>query len=158
MAEEREFGWDDEIENDNEFQILPDGDYNFTVTGFERGRHQGSAKLPPCNKAIITLNVADGKGNQVKIKHNLFLHTKKEGMLCAFFTAIGQRKHGEKCRMNWSAVVGATGRCKIGIHEYTSTKTGEVLKSNEIKKFYEPTGTQAEPTQSPASSFTPGSF
>ena len=58
MAEEREFGWDDEIENDNEFQILPDGDYNFTVTGFERGRHQGSAKLPPCNKAIITLNVA----------------------------------------------------------------------------------------------------
>lgn len=49
------------------------------------------------------------------------------------FTAIGQRKHGEKCRMNWSAVVGATGRCKIGIHEYTSTKTGEVLKSNEIK-------------------------
>lgn len=30
MAEEREFGWDDEIENDNEFQILPDGDYNFT--------------------------------------------------------------------------------------------------------------------------------
>ena len=79
-------------------------------------------------------------------------------MLCAFFTAIGQRKHGEKRRMNWSAVVGATGRCKIGIHEYTSTKTGEVLKSNEIKKFYEPTGTQAEPTQSPASSFTPGSF
>lgn len=85
MAEEREFGWDDEIENDNEFQILPDGDYNFTVTGFERGRHQGSAKLPPCNKAIITLNVADGKGNQGTIKHNLFLHTKTEGMLCAFF-------------------------------------------------------------------------
>ena len=65
MAEEREFGWDDEIENDNEFQILPDGDYNFTVTGFERGRHQGSAKLPPCNKAIITLNVADGKDNRI---------------------------------------------------------------------------------------------
>ena len=121
--------------NDNEFQILPDGDYNFTVTGFERGRHQGSAKLPPCNKAIITLNVADGKGNQGTIKHNLFLHTKTEGMLCAFFTAIGQRKHGEKMRMNWSAVVGATGRCKIGIHEYTSTKTGEVLKSNKIKKI-----------------------
>ena len=42
MAEEREFGWDDEIENDNEFQILPDGDYNFTVTGFERGRDRKS--------------------------------------------------------------------------------------------------------------------
>lgn len=53
MAEEREFGWDDEIENDNEFQILPDGDYNFTVTGFERGRHQGSAKTSRrANKAL----------------------------------------------------------------------------------------------------------
>ena len=72
MAEEREFGWDDEIENDNEFQILPDGDYNFTVTGFERGRHQGSAKLPPCNKAIITLNVADGKGIKVRLNTTCF--------------------------------------------------------------------------------------
>ena len=72
MAEEREFGWDDEIENDNEFQILPDGDYNFTVTGFERGRHQGSAKLPPCNKAIITLNVADGKVIKVRLNTTCF--------------------------------------------------------------------------------------
>ena len=52
MAEEREFGWDDEIENDSEFQILPDGDYNFTVTGFERGRHQGSAKLRRATKRL----------------------------------------------------------------------------------------------------------
>ena len=78
MAEEREFGWDDEIENDNEFQILPDGDYNFTVTGFERGRHQGSAKLPPCNKAIITLNVADGT-------QPVFTYQNRGNALCIFY-------------------------------------------------------------------------
>lgn len=156
MAEEREFSWDDEIENDSEFQLLPEGDYNFTVTGFERGRHSGSSKLPPCNKAIITLKLT-GEQGEGTLKHNLFLHTKTEGMLCAFFTAIGQRKHGEKCRMNWSAVVGANGRCKVGIHEFPSNRTGEMLKSNEIKKFYEP-DESAPAKETPASSFTPGSF
>ena len=158
MAEEREFGWDDEIENDSEFQILPDGDYNFTVTGFERGRHQGSAKLPPCNKAIITLNVADGKGNQGTIKHNLFLHTKTEGMLCAFFTAIDRESMAKKCRIIGVRLSEQQADVKSVYMNIQNAKTGEVLKSNEIKKFYEPTGTQAEPTQSPSSSFTPGSF
>ena len=47
--------WDDAIENDGqEFIILPEGDYNFMVTGFERGRFPGSAKIPACNKATIT--------------------------------------------------------------------------------------------------------
>ena len=37
--------WNDEIENDGqEFVLLPEGDYVFKVTGFERGRHPGSAK------------------------------------------------------------------------------------------------------------------
>ena len=47
--------WDDAIENDGqEFVTLEEGDYNFTVTGFERGRFPGSAKLPACNKATLT--------------------------------------------------------------------------------------------------------
>ena len=36
---ERAFGWDDEIKNDGpDFVLLPEGDYLFTVTGFERAR------------------------------------------------------------------------------------------------------------------------
>ena len=31
-------GWDDVLENDGqEFIVLPEGDYTYTVTGFERG-------------------------------------------------------------------------------------------------------------------------
>lgn len=55
---ERELDWDDEIEKDGpEFTMLPEGDYDFTVTGFDRERHPGSAKLPPCNKAVVHIRV-----------------------------------------------------------------------------------------------------
>ena len=41
--------WNDVIEDDGqEFVLLPEGDYNFVVTDFERGRFPGSAKIPAC--------------------------------------------------------------------------------------------------------------
>lgn len=134
---ERELGWDDPIVNDSpDFVTLPEGDYDFEVTDFERGRHAGSDKLPPCNKATVSLRIEAAEGVTV-IKHNLFLHSITEGMLCAFFSAIGQRAKGEKITMNWNKVVGSTGRCKVGIHRWKSDKTGDELTNNEVKKFYE---------------------
>lgn len=133
---ERELDWDDEISKESEFTLLPEGDYKFTVVGFNRGRHNGSAKLPACNKAELELKVDDGKGNTDTILHNLFLHTKTEGMISAFLIAIGQKKHGEPTRPNWNAMVGAQGRCKVGVHEWVNDK-GETMKRNQIKKFYD---------------------
>src|SRR5690348_1466807 len=94
-------GWDSEIQNDSpEFVVLPEGDYDFEVQDFERARHAGSDKLPPCNKAVVHIKIEGPEGVSI-IRHNLFLHTITEGMLCAFFTAIGQRKKGQKTTMNW---------------------------------------------------------
>ena len=135
MSTERELGWDDVIDGP-EFTVLPEGDYDFEVTDFERARHNGSDKLPPCNKAIVHIRV-EGKEGTTIIKHNLFLHSKTEAMLCVFFTAIGQRQKGEKVTMNWSKVVGSKGKAKISIRKWTSDK-GNEMSSNEIKKFYEP--------------------
>ena len=134
---ERCLGWEDEIEHDSEFILLPDGDYNFEVISVERARHGGSDKLPPCNKAVVTIRIETEDGEETVIKHNLFLHAKTEGMLCAFFTGIGLRKHGEKLKMNWNSVVGAKGRCKVGQRSWTNDK-GETYLNNDIKKFYEP--------------------
>lgn len=134
---ERELNWDDEISKESEFTLLPEGDYNFTVVGFNRGRHNGSAKLPACNKAELELKVDDGKGNTGTILHSLFLHTKTEGMISAFLIAIGQKKRGEPVKPNWNAMVGAQGRCKVGVHEWVNDK-GETMKNNQIKKFYDP--------------------
>lgn len=131
-TEGRELGWDDTIQNDGpEYVVLPEGDYNFEIIDFERGRHNGSDKLPPCNKATVHIKIEAPQGTAI-IKHNLFLHSTTEGLLCAFFTGIGQRKKGEQLKMNWNAVVGARGRAKVGIRKY------EGKEYNEIKKFYEP--------------------
>jgi hypothetical protein len=137
VENDAEFGWDDAIENDGpQFVILPEGDYDFEVIDFERGRHNGSEKLPPCNKAIVHIRI-QGKEGQTIIKHQLFLHTRTEGMLCAFFTAIGQRKHGERVTMKWDKVIGSKGRCKVYVDEWTG-KEGKPMKSNKIQKFCEP--------------------
>jgi hypothetical protein len=146
---DRELGWDDPIENDGpDFEVLPAGDYDFEVVGFERARHAGSEKMPPCNKAVISIKVKGEKG-QSTIKHNLFLHTKTEGLLCAFFVGIGQRKHGQKVTMDWNKVVGSKGRCKISERKWKNDK-GEELTFNDIKKFYEPADA--------AAGYVPGRF
>ena len=84
MNNERELQWEDVIESDGpEFIVLPEGDYEFEVTGFERARHAGSEKLPACNKAIIHLKIEAPQGSTT-IKHNLFLHTITEGCCVRF--------------------------------------------------------------------------
>lgn len=145
---ERELGWDDEISRESDFTIIPEGDYDFTVTGFERGRHEGSEKLPPCNKAIVTLSVRLPDGSAATLKHNLFLHTRCEGLLSAFFTGIGLKRKGEPLHMNWNAVTGAAGRCHIKVRTYTK-QNGETGQSNDISKFYEP-GSPAPVQTAPA--------
>ncbi len=113
---ERELGWEDEIVNDGgEFVSLVPGDYQFTVKGVERTRHtpnpQNPGKLPACNKAVVSIEIETAEGT-AQLKHNLFLHTSTEGMLSAFFGAIGQKKHGEPLRMNWN-IIGAKGVCRV---------------------------------------------
>lgn len=138
MDIERELNWDDQIEHDGtEFVLLPEGDYDFEVTDFERGRFNGSDKMPPCNQAILTIKITAADGQSTSVKTNLMLHSKCEWKLCEFFTAIGQRKKGEKVTMNWTAVVGSKGRCKVKIRNWTG-KDGNQMQNNEIAKFYEP--------------------
>lgn len=132
---ERELGWDDEIEKESEFVLLPEGDYNFTVTKFERARFNGSVKMPPCNQANLELTMHTKDFGDIVVYHTIFLHTKTEGMLSAFFTGIGQKKKGEKLRMNWGAVVGSKGKCKLKLNTY-KTNDGEERTNNKVSKFY----------------------
>lgn len=139
MAEDigRELDWDESIElNPATYVLLPEGEYTFTVMNFERQRFPGSAKLPACPKAELTLQVDSAQGTAT-IKHNLFLHTKTSGLLSAFFISIGQGKQGDVVRMDWSKAKGATGRAKIGVRTYTK-KDGSEGQSNEIVEFLPP--------------------
>ncbi len=161
---ERELSWDDEISKESDFDLIPEGNYNFTVAGVERARHEGSAKLPPCAKAIVTLKIQLPDGTEQSLKHNLFLHSRCEGLLSQFFIGIGLKKKGEPLRMNWNAVPGTSGRCKIIIRSWTG-KDGKPGQSNDVKKFYDPEDDPAaspapvrQPEQPQNGIFTPGKF
>ena len=82
------------------------------------------------------------------------IRDRTEGMLCAFFTAIGRRKKGERLRMNWNAVPGSRGRAKIGIRTYNDKQY------NEIKKFDEPDEAASAPAHTPGqqTTFEAGKF
>lgn len=151
----REYNWDDEISQDSaEFALLPEGEYEFSVTGFERGRYPGGAKLPSCPKATVSLRFEGVEGVAV-IKHNFFLHSKCEGLLCTFFTCLGMRKRGEPLRMDWPGTVGRTGRAKITVRSYTGND-GREYQTNDVKQFLEPENAPAAPAA--AQSWTPGAF
>ncbi len=143
MAEfERAFSWDDEIEKESEFTLLPEGDYDFTVESMERGQFNGSDKMPPCPMAILNVRVS-GKEGATTIKHNLFLHTRSEWALSAFFKSIGQKKSGEKMRMNWQLVPGSHGRCHVKVRQYIGND-GQQRETNQIQRFLEPNEAPAQ--------------
>lgn len=127
--------WDDVIENDGqEFIVLPEGDYAFTVTAFERGSFPGGAKIPACPKATVTLDIANDKG-RATARVDLLLYRTLEWKIASFFRAIGQKKLGEKVSMDWNKVVGARGRAHIRPRSYT--KNGEERQFNDVERFYD---------------------
>lgn len=130
-----ELGWDDEITNDSSYVLLDEGDYQFTVTAFERARFPGSAKIQPCNKAVLTLSV-EGPGGPVPVKYDLILYSTMEWKLSEFFRAIGQKKHGEPLRPRWNELVGSRGRGHFKPRTYTK-KDGSEGKANDVEKFYD---------------------
>lgn len=146
MEQNKALNWDDEIVQESTFTLLPEGEYDYKVVNFERAWYDGSDKIPPCNKAIITIKVETPQGD-AELKENLFLTTKTEGLLSAFFGSIGQKKKGEPLRMNWNKVIGATGRAKIGTREYNGNTY------NQVKRWLSPDDKPA-----PTGGFKPGAF
>jgi hypothetical protein len=131
------FNWDSIIESPPEggsdFVLLPPGYYPFTVTAFERGQHNGSAKLPSCPKAIVTLLI-----DTTTIKASFFLFGTTVGMITGFFTACGLRKHADALDLTlFPKSIGCSGYCKLIIREYTG-RDGKQYKSNEVKTWLEP--------------------
>lgn len=126
--------WDSTIEDDGQgFVLLDEGDYEFTVSGFERGQHGGSAKIPACPKAMLTLSV-DTPHGVAEIKEQLILYKTMEWKISAFFRSIGMKKHGERLVMDWDKVLGATGRAHIVQREYVGSD-GTNKKVNNVGYF-----------------------
>jgi len=129
--------WDAYIENESEFALLPAGEYEFTVTKFERSWYDGSAKIEPCNCAELELTIsAEGVGKSV-MKERLFLADKVEWKLCEFFRCIGQKTHGKGITMDWSKVLGAKGRASVEVNTYQD-KNGNTKQNNRVVRYLDP--------------------
>lgn len=136
MAEEgRELGWEDTISKDsNEFDPIPEGDYDFTIERYERARSQGKGKLPPCNMAIVYFRIYDrDRDREVVVRENYILHTSLEWKISELFRGIGAKKEGEEIRMNWNLLPGATGRAQVSLDP---DRNDPSKKYNHIKKLY----------------------
>ena len=132
--------WGDVIADDGAvFEIMPEGDYDFTVRGFARGVFNGGKTIPQCNKAVLTLDVTDGTHKGV-VTTDLILHKILEWKISAFFRAVGMKKHGEPLRMDWDHVAGRKGRCHIAIREWEG-RNGDKMQSNDVDKWYDASDT-----------------
>ena len=151
-----EIGWGDQIVADGgEFLLLDEGDYDFTVTAFERGRFPGSAKIPACNKAVLTLTVQTQKG-EANAKYDLILWSSLEWKISEFFRSLGQKKSGEAFVPRWNEVVGSKGRAHFKPRKYL--KNGEERQVNDISKFYDAPQTQQNYASAPQSGWQQGKF
>lgn len=151
-----EIGWGDQIVADGgEFLLLDEGDYDFTVTSFERGRFPGSAKIPACNKAILTLTVQTPEG-EANTKYDLILWSSLEWKISEFFRSIGQKKSGEAFIPRWNEVVGSKGRAHFKPRKYL--KNGEERQVNDVSKFYDAPQTQQNYATAPQTGWQQGKF
>lgn len=135
----KELSWEDEIKNEgNEYEPLPDGEYEFTVRSLERGRFPGSEKMAACNKATLDLLVKGADGKEYHVFDDLILNSKMEWKLSQFFLSIGQKKKGEPLRPRWNEVVGSTGKFSVYINDYE--KNGQKRRNNKVNEYlpYEP--------------------
>ena len=115
-------GWDDEIEvSENEFEPVPDGDYEFEVVSVERAYFNGSAKMAPCPVAKVQVRLLDD-GRGAHLFERFMLNSKMSWKIAQFFVCVGLRSAGagkeEKLKMQWTRAVGLRGRCKVGHHEH----------------------------------------
>ncbi len=135
MAQDnRIMDWNDTITADaQQFVTLPEGDYYFTVTGFERGHFPGSAKIQPCNKATLTLDIDNDMGI-ASARVDLLLYRTLEWKISSFFASIGQKKDGEALKMDWDHVIGTRGKAHIKPRKYTN-RYGEERETNSVDSF-----------------------
>lgn len=130
------FGWDDEVEEaTGEFKLLPEGDYKFTVTKFDRGWYEAGpgAKIASCNQADLEFSITwkdeDGEVRTNTVRNYMKLSRKLQWVIYEFFESIGLRKKGDgSTKMPWDKVMGATGICQIGTREHNNRTYNQVTK------------------------------
>lgn len=133
--ENDEIGYEGTIEDEgSSFALLPEGDYDFTVSKVTRFRYEGGDKVPPCNAVSVEVTVW-GAQDMTVITERFYLIRKFEWKLSQFFLSLGMKRHGEPLVMNWN-IEGKHGKCRVYVDKYQKRDGRGEGQSNKIKKFY----------------------
>lgn len=158
---------DEKVKDDSSFDfvLLEPGVYGFEVVKVENEYYNGSDKVPPCPKVVLSLRVATPDGGSTTVRDSILCYCEgrdAEGnayggnvwRISSFFRAIGSKRHGESAETNWSSdfLVGKTGKARIRNRTYTATRSanaGKEMKSNEVESYLDYDGPAiAQPAES----------
>ena len=129
-------GWDDPIEDTGDigqiYTTLPEGIYDFTVTGFERKYYSGGAGKEPCNYAVLSLDIHGGELGEGRCKTSIFLTGEMKRVKSFFLSTKLLQPKGKLDKMPWNKIVGASGKAEF------SKRTYEGKEYNDVKYFLAP--------------------
>lgn len=159
-----ELDWDSEYEdNGSDFILLDPGIYAFVVDKVEKERYEGSAKVPPCPRAAISLRIVLPDGRETTVFDSILLYSGGTWRVNRFFEGLGFKKEPSAAdpsnlvmKPHWNEVVGKSGYVKIK-HRTYKTKDGEDRTTNDIDSYIHPDdfdkvigAQQPAPVQQPA--------
>lgn len=115
---EKIYDFDSPLDKPKPFQLMPAGIVGFTVTKYARARKVVNFRGAPLNNgkpihvAVVTLHCKSEDGTEGEMDTDLPLHDAYMFKLFQFFTAIGQREHGDETDSftpNWTTLKGSQG-------------------------------------------------
>ena len=122
--------------DDNTFELLPDGDYHFTVESHEVG-YATSDKMPPNTQQITCyLEIPffkDGELKTAKVRNNLNIYKKALFAVRQFVECIGMVPEKGKMNVDLTKMDGLEGICSI-----TTRESNNGNEYNQVQAFYPP--------------------
>jgi hypothetical protein len=124
--------------DDNSFDVLPDGDYHFTVDRHEIGYYSGNSDKIPPNTQVVTCYLSipyykDGVLTYATVRNNLNIYNKALFAIRQFTDCIGLTPEKGRASLDLEKMDGLTGICAITTAE---TKRGDEVTNVQI--FYAP--------------------
>ncbi len=124
--------------DDNTFEVLPDGDYHFTVESHELGYYSGTSDKIPANtqQIICYLEIPfykDGILTTAKVRNTLNIYKKALFAIRQFVECIGMVPEKGKMSVDLEKIDGMSGICSI-----TTFEGNNGNEFNRVQQFYPP--------------------
>ena len=124
--------------DDNIIEVLPDGDYHFTVESHEVGYYSGESTKIPTNTQQVTCYLAipyekDGEIKTAKVRNTLNIYSRALFAVRQFVECIGMVPEKGKMKVDLDKIDGLTGICSL-----TTAETKRGSEVNNVQQFYPP--------------------